>query len=344
MADADQLIRYVRTADGDVAWSSVGTGPPLVMGGWWSSHLQADWEFDEFRDFVGRLARHRTVIRYDPPGIGMSSVDRAPQGIDPHANALLAVMDDAGARTADLFAGAAGCPVAVTLASRAPTRVRSLMLYGGYTRGRDIASPTDREGMIELVRRYWGVTSRVLTDIFVPDATVREREVFAECQRRIATADRAAAALAAVYSLDASDEVGRVRAPTLVLHRNGDRAIPFPLGRELAACIHGAALVELEGANHFPWHGDVDAVMRPVLRHLGIAADVTRPPFEPASVATLTPREREVLMLVAEGRTDAQIATALFLSAHTVHRHVANARAKLNVPSRAAAAALVARG
>ena len=344
MLAGDQLIRYVRTADGDVAWSSIGAGPPLVMGGWWSSHLQQDWVFDDFRDFILRLARHRTVIRYDPPGIGMSSAERAPQGIEPHTRALLAVMDDANARTADLFAGAAGCPVAVALASREPARVRALVLYGGYVRGRDIASPTDREGMVELVRRHWGITSRVLTDIFVPHTTAEDREIFAECQRRIASADRAAAALAAVYSLDASDEVGRVRAPTLVLHRSGDRAIPLPLGRELAARIHGAAFVELDGANHFPWHGDGDSIMQPVLRHLGVADDVSRPPSDPPPIARLTPREREILTLVAEGLTDAQIAAALFLSAHTVHRHVANARTKLDVPSRAAAAALVVRG
>lgn len=53
----------------------------------------------------------------------------------------------------------------------------------------------------------------------------------------------------------------------------------------------------------------------------------------------LTPREREILGLVAEGLTDAQIADRLVLSLHTVHRHVANIRAKLRSPSRAAAVA-----
>jgi DNA-binding CsgD family transcriptional regulator len=61
----------------------------------------------------------------------------------------------------------------------------------------------------------------------------------------------------------------------------------------------------------------------------------------PNASAALTAREREVLLLVAQGLTDAQIADRLMLSAHTVHRHVANARTKLGVPSRAAAAAWV---
>ena len=51
----------------------------------------------------------------------------------------------------------------------------------------------------------------------------------------------------------------------------------------------------------------------------------------------LTAREVEVLRLVAQGLSDAQIAGRLFLSPHTVHRHVANVRTKLALPSRAAA-------
>ncbi len=53
----------------------------------------------------------------------------------------------------------------------------------------------------------------------------------------------------------------------------------------------------------------------------------------------LTPREADILRLVAQGLGDAQIAERLFLSPHTVHRHIANVRTKLDVPSRAAAVA-----
>ena len=72
MLPEDQVVRHARVGEIDVAWSAVGSGPPLVLGGWWSSHLTYDWEFATFREFVGRLAAHRTVIRYDPPGVGLS--------------------------------------------------------------------------------------------------------------------------------------------------------------------------------------------------------------------------------------------------------------------------------
>jgi DNA-binding CsgD family transcriptional regulator/tetratricopeptide (TPR) repeat protein len=64
---------------------------------------------------------------------------------------------------------------------------------------------------------------------------------------------------------------------------------------------------------------------------------------DPRSLAELTPRELEVLRLVALGLGDAEIAARLVVSQHTVHRHVANVRVKLRLPSRAAAVAYAAR-
>ncbi|RAI56039.1 alpha/beta fold hydrolase [Roseicella frigidaeris] len=58
---------------------------------------------------------------------------------------------------------------------------------------------------------------------------------------------------------------------------------------------------------------------------------------------SLSARERQVLQLVARGLSNPAIAAALTLSEHTVKRHMANILVKLNLPSRAAAAALAAR-
>jgi ATP/maltotriose-dependent transcriptional regulator MalT len=58
-----------------------------------------------------------------------------------------------------------------------------------------------------------------------------------------------------------------------------------------------------------------------------------------AGSGPLTRRQREVLELVARGLSDREIAERLFLSEHTVHRHVANVLGRLRVTSRAAAVA-----
>ena len=63
----------------------------------------------------------------------------------------------------------------------------------------------------------------------------------------------------------------------------------------------------------------------------------------PAPPGGLSPREMDVLRLVAEGLSNQAIGERLFVSEHTVHRHVANILNKLSVSSRAAAVAQAAR-
>jgi len=70
------------------------------------------------------------------------------------------------------------------------------------------------------------------------------------------------------------------------------------------------------------------------------AGFVVAPPTEESPVAGLTPREIEVLQLVAEGRSNGEIGSALFISTKTASVHVSNILAKLGVSGRGEAAAV----
>ncbi len=74
-------------------------------------------------------------------------------------------------------------------------------------------------------------------------------------------------------------------------------------------------------------------------QHLEPAARLPKSP----NLNALSAREREVLALIADGLSNAAIADRLRLSDHTVKRHVANILLKLDLPTRAAAAALAGR-
>jgi len=81
------------------------------------------------------------------------------------------------------------------------------------------------------------------------------------------------------------------------------------------------------------------AYSRTVLgRWLRVYRSVTR--RAPARMI-LTPRQDEVLSLLAQGAADKEIATVLGISTATAQKHVANIRARLGVPNRAAAVALL---
>jgi len=81
-----------------------------------------------------------------------------------------------------------------------------------------------------------------------------------------------------------------------------------------------------------------------VFQRLGAAPDLARlnalrSPSPATGEGRLTPRERQVLALIATGMTNRAIATALAISDRTVDRHVSNILSKLDLPSRSAATA-----
>jgi pimeloyl-ACP methyl ester carboxylesterase/DNA-binding CsgD family transcriptional regulator len=346
MSSPAQSVRFVELDGRRIAWAAVGDGPPLVMGGWWMSHLELDWGNRRFRDFIAALARYRTVVRYDRPSTGLSDRHgQPPMTLDDEVEVLAGVVDALGADSVVMFAGSAGGAIAARYAVEHALRVERLVLYGSYLNGTAIADPAAREMLPALIRKQWGLGSRVLADVFIPGATAAERDEFVAFQRESLPAELAARSLEATYTFSLEETAGSIRCPTAVLHRRDDRAIPFELGRQLAARIPGAELVALDGADHLPWYGDAAAVARAVLEFAG----VDRPevelgqPTDARRDTELSARELEVLRLVAAGLSDSEIADELVLSPHTVHRHVANIRTKLRLPSRAAAAAHAAR-
>jgi pimeloyl-ACP methyl ester carboxylesterase/DNA-binding CsgD family transcriptional regulator len=340
-------IRFLRFAGRRVAYAVTGSGPPLVTPAWWVSHLELDWRDQRFRGFWESVADGHTIVRYDRPGVGMSDreVRAEDLAVDREVELLCAVLDELELEKVTLIGGSSGgCP-AIAFAARFPERVSRLLLYGAYADGSAITSPQVREAIVATVRSHWGLGSRVLADLFLGDADSAEQERLARYQRAAASPETAAALLESIYRSDVRAEAQQVRAPTLVVHRRADRAIPYALGRELAAAIPGATLVPLDGGAHFPWSGDASSVaraLRSALAPEAAAQSAGRPRAQPAAVL-LSGREREVLALVASGLSDQEIAEQLTLSPHTVHRHVANIRHKLGRGSRTAAVAEAAR-
>ncbi len=342
--DGGSGIRFLQVADRRVAFAVTGNGPALVAPAWWISHVEMDWSDPPFRNFWQSAGEGYSLVRYDRLGVGMSDRELRADDltIDGEVAVVEAVLDELGLDRAVLVGGSSGGPPAIAFAARFPERVERLLLYGAYADGAAITTPEVREAIVGTVRSHWGLGSRMLADIFLGDTSSSEQERLARYQRAAASPETAAALLERVYQADVRAELQHVRAPTLVVHRRGDRAIPYQLGRELAAGISKATLLPLDGNAHFPWAGDSQSVARALRSVLTPEAPPAPANSEPPPVL-LSNREREVLALVANGLSDQEIADQLVLSRHTVHRHVANIRNKLGRGTRTAAVAEAAR-
>ncbi len=327
-----------------VAYATVGEGQILVLPAWWVSHVTEDWQGDAFRHFVEALATRYCVVRYDRLGTGLSDRERSGTTLTlEYEVALLeALVDHVTDGPVTMFGISCGACSSVGYVVGNPGRVDRLVLYGAYAYGQELGTPAARDALVGLVRSAWGFGSRALVDVFAPRMSPGERDAFGAYQRSASTAQAAGDLLGLVYRYDVRDLLPRVDVPTLVLHRAGDRAVPLRAGREVAALVPGARFVELEGDAHLPWHESADEALGPIVEFLGLPAP-THEASDAGGIDDLSDREREVLRLVAEGLSDADIAARLVLSPHTVHRHVANIRRKLGLRSRSAAAAAAAR-
>ena len=246
---------------------------------------------------------------------------------------LAAVTGAAGAERFDLLGTSLGAAVAVAWSAAHPDTVERLILYGGWVRGSELTDPGVREHVLGLLVQHWGLGSDVLADIFAPDADQGTRAAYARYQRESASPQTARAMLALCYLIDVSAALPMIKAPALVLHRQRDRAAPLEQGRALADGIAVARLEVLPGRSHLPYVGDADALARSIRRFLGLPALRSR------ASPGLTPRQREVAALVAEGLTNRQIAERLVITERSAESHVERIRDRLGFRSRSQIAA-----
>jgi len=184
---------------------------------------------------------------------------------------------------------------------------------------------------------------------------------FVEIMLAAGYTDRALAACAELESIARQSESEILRAMAahargaVLLAQNETRSAVEPLRYAFSVwskvgAPYIAARIRTLLARAFRSLGDVDSAeleldaARRVFEELGAAPALTElsssdQSTERARVHGLSPRELQVLRLIATGKSNKAVARELFVSERTVDRHVSNILAKLDVPSRAAATA-----
>jgi len=266
-----QDIRFCTAADGvHLAYSRIGTGPPLVRVLGHFTHLEMEWEWPDLRHFWERLAERFTVIRYDGRGIGLSDRYTGEFTEETRQLDLDAVLTAVGAQNAILLGISEGGWTAATYATQHPQQITHLVLYGSYCRGaraRPRYDPEEDAALLTLIRKGWGRDTPAFRQVFTsqffrPDADPKLIAHFNEMQRASADPETAARYYESIHSRgDGQDLFRQVRIPTLVVHCREDLAVSAEEGRLQASLIPGAHLVLLpSGMHYFPT--DPEVVMK----------------------------------------------------------------------------------
>jgi pimeloyl-ACP methyl ester carboxylesterase/DNA-binding CsgD family transcriptional regulator len=337
----EQPIRFARSPDGTrIAFATSGTGSlPLVRVAHWFGRLDFDRQTPVWGPWIDALARRYRLTQYDCRGCGLSDRDVESVMLNQLVDDLASVVDAAGLNRFALLGMSQGGAVSIAYAARHPERVSHLVLCGAFARGTLVRDRSDEQrdlvqAMTRLVELGWGQDNpaflQMFTSQFFPAANPAQAHAFNEIQRRSTSPATAARLMRAFAHLDASSELARVVAPTLVFHSRGDQRVPLEEGRFLAATIPGARFEPLDSASHVPLPGEPGFVRLHALLHPFLMGETT------ASVAfpSLTSRERQVLELLARGLDNAQIAAHLQIADKTVRNHITAVFGKLAVENR----------
>jgi pimeloyl-ACP methyl ester carboxylesterase len=249
-------------------------------------------------DFCAELVeRGFFVIRYDnrdagrstrfsgvkPPGI-LELLRRKPKDLaytlDDMADDGIGLLDALGIERAHVVGASMGGMIGQVMAVRHPDRVLSLTSIMSTTGGRFVGMqsprvipyligrpPNDEDQYIERARN--------LFDLIGSSGFERDDDDFTDLARRsfrrgISPSATGRQMAAIVGAGDRTGDLGRIKAPTLVIHGSDDKMIALSGGRATAKAIPGAELMVIEGMGHdLPrgaWERIADAIARNAAR------------------------------------------------------------------------------
>jgi 3-oxoadipate enol-lactonase len=252
----------------DLYYEVHGEGEPLllIMG---LSLSSKSW----FRT-VPALSEHFKVIVFDNRGTGLSGKPDSPYSIELMAEDARDVLDAVEVDTAHVYGISMGGMIAQRLALKYPKRIRSLVLGCTTSGGANHVQPGADVSMLMLSRgssaatpeeMAWATAPILYSQSFLENHTNLVAE---DIQRRIEIPILPYAylrQLQACLAHDTYDELGQIKAPTLVIHGDEDRLVPYENGLTLARTIPNAEFLTVPGAGHIYVTEAIDLVNEKVI-------------------------------------------------------------------------------
>lgn len=261
-------IRFADARGTRLAYQDFGAGPAVVVSiPPMAQNIEMAWEQPEIRRMLEQFGAFSRFIVFDKRGTGCSDRRSGVNIIDERVEDVRAVMDAADVDRAHFFVQSEGGPMALLFAATYPDRVLSLTLIGSAASlpppdldDAELAAIHARQAVFVT---QWGTPDSQVVDRFAPSMAGNRkfRTWHQRYERNAASTESLRELLELSLEMDAREVLPGLDVPTLVIHRTGDRVVPVERGRELAAGIPHARLVELPGDDHFCYAGDVHAWM-----------------------------------------------------------------------------------
>lgn len=201
---------------------------------------------------IEALTAHHHVVALDLPGHGRSAPAPHSSGIVELAHDVATVIDDLGPLPVHVVGHSFGGMVAQELAISYPDRVRSLALAATATSFSDETRDYLRGHGSAVSSQGMSAALPSLPLSLASETLQRRPDLLERLTKTILAMDPDvyAAAWNEIASFDASDRLGSIRCPSLLLVGDEDRNTPPAASTELANAIPGAEMVVIPGASH----------------------------------------------------------------------------------------------
>ena len=223
---------------------------------------------------VPYLAQHFRVVVTDLRGNGRSDRPATPEAytFDHYFADFVAVLDALQVDRAAIVGISATAMVALRLAAEQPARVSHLVIAGGYA-ARLLSNPAAvqaTQAVMQRMRDDWpGYLDEFFTVVFSEPHSTKAYEDGVVRSGAATDGATVAMGLAGWLGTDMRPQARQVRCPTLVIHGDDDRRVPYADGERIAALVPGARLLTIGGGGHLLQARDPVAFSRAVRDFVG---------------------------------------------------------------------------
>jgi aminoacrylate hydrolase len=239
-----------RLGDIELYYEQHGSGTPLLLVSGLTG-VGAVWK----PNIPGFSARYR-VILHDQRGTGQSSRAQTQYSVEQMAGDLLHLMDYLAIDKAHLLGHSGGAAIGQTLAATHPERLRSLILYSGWTKADPyLRRALEMRGTLLSAAGAAAFLRSGPVFFYPPDWVNRNIELLQKREEAgaagVGDPHIVASRLEAFLAFDRTADLHRVRTPTLVICAHDDILTPQYFSDDLARLIPGSEIVKLDHGGHF---------------------------------------------------------------------------------------------
>jgi aminoacrylate hydrolase len=238
-----------KVADGEIEYSETGRGHAVVFVSGLSG-VGRSWQPQ-----LGPFGARYRAVTYDQRGTGASDQLQRHFSVDTMAAELIGLMDALGIERAHVVGQSTGGAIAQTLAIEYPQRIRAAVMFATWTH-----CDSWFRRLFEARRRMYLECGAELHQMFhplflYPPDYVNTHDAELEEERRRSTASASpveisVARIEAIMRFDRRADLGRIRAPTLIMAAENDYITPPYFARALNAAIPGSKLRLFDGGGH----------------------------------------------------------------------------------------------